>query len=191
MWVACQEAWTGTARKHSFRWDEPSTARSAEIDSDRSVTTSKGGAHAMTHTRRPEAIRDSDSLTTWVGWVAFAGIVMATAGIVNIIQGLIAVFNDDYYSEAGSGPVATVDYAVWGWVLVGTGVLLVVTGYGIVFGRTWADIVGVILATADAILNFAFIPAYPIWGILALSLDVIVIYAVTVHGREAKVLRHA
>ena len=146
----------------------------------------------MTQTRRPDAraMRDSDSLTTWVGWVAFAGIAMATAGIVNIIQGFIAVFNDDYYRPAGSGPIATVDYAVWGWVLVGTGLLLVVTGYGIIFGRTWADIVGVLLAAGDAILNFAFISSYPIWGILALSLDVIVIYAVTVHGREAKVLRH-
>jgi len=146
----------------------------------------------MTQTRRPDAraMRDSDSLTTWVGWVAFSGIVMATVGIMNIIQGLIAVFNDDYYHQAGSGPVATVDYAVWGWVLFGFGVLLVVTGYGVLFGRTWADIVAVILAAGDAILNFAFISSYPIWGILALSLDVIVIYAVTVHGREAKVLRH-
>ena len=143
----------------------------------------------MTQTRRAREVRDSDSLTTWVGWVAFAGIAMAMAGVVNIIQGLLAVFNDDYYRPAAL-TVTTVDYAVWGWVLLGTGVLLVVTGYGIVFGRTWADIVGVILAVGDAILNFAFIPSYPIWGILALSLDVIVIYSVTVHGREAKVLRH-
>src|SRR5690348_14701747 len=110
----------------------------------------------MTPTRRAEAVRDSDSLTTWVGWVAFAGIAMATAGILNIIQGLIAVFNADYYRPAGAGPIAT-NYAVWGWVLFGTGVLLVVTGYGVVFGRTWADIVGVVLAAGDAILNFAFI----------------------------------
>jgi hypothetical protein len=145
----------------------------------------------MTQTRRRQNINDTDSLTTWVGWVAFAGIAMATAGILNILQGLIAVFNADYYRPPGTGPVATVDYAVWGWVLVGTGVLLVVTGYGIVFGHTWADIVGVLLAAGDAILNFAFIPSYPVWGILAISLDVIIIYSVTVHGREARVLRTA
>jgi hypothetical protein len=149
----------------------------------------------MTQTRRPKARRpapgigDTDSLTTWVGWVAFAGIVLATTGILNILQGLIAVFNDDYYRPADSGPVATVDYATWGWVLFGLGVVLVVTGYGVVFGRTWADVVGVILATGDAVLNFAFVSAYPIWSITAITLDVIVIYAVAVHGREAKILR--
>ncbi|GAA1035545.1 membrane protein [Virgisporangium ochraceum] len=142
-------------------------------------------------TRRRSGIGDTDSLTTWVGWVAFAGIVMATVGILNVIQGFVAVFNDDYYTPVDSGPVATIDYAVWGWVLVGFGVLLMVTGYGVVFGRTWADVVGVVLAVGDAILNFAFMSAYPIWSAMALALDVIVIYAVAVHGREAKVLRTA
>jgi hypothetical protein len=145
----------------------------------------------MTTTRKPDAIGDSDSLTTWVGWVAFAGIVMATVGILNIIQGLIAVFNADYYTPVDSGPVAIVNYAAWGWVLLGTGVVLVVTGYGVVFGRTWADVVGVLLATGDAILNFAFVAAYPIWSISAICLDVIIIFAVAVHGREAKALRTA
>jgi hypothetical protein len=123
--------------------------------------------------------------------VAFAGIMMATTGILNILQGLIAVFNDDHYRAADTGPVATVDYATWGWVLFGFGVVLVVTGYGVVFGRAWADVVGVILAAGDAVLNFAFMSAYPIWSTVALTLDVIVIYAVTVHGREAKILRTA
>ncbi len=151
----------------------------------------------MTRTRRHKARRpatpvgDTDSLTTWVGWVAFAGIMMATTGILNILQGLIAVFNDDHYRAADTGPVATVDYATWGWVLFGFGVVLVVTGYGVVFGRAWADVVGVILAAGDAVLNFAFMSAYPIWSTVALTLDVIVIYAVTVHGREAKILRTA
>ena len=146
----------------------------------------------MPQTRRTDAraMRDSDSLTTWVGWVAFAGIAMATAGILNLIQGTIAVFNSDYYRPPGTGPIATVDYAVWGWVLVGMGLLLIVTGYGIIFGHTWADIVGVLLAAGNAILHFAFISSYPIWSITAIVFNVIVIYAVTVHGREAKVLRH-
>ena len=142
-------------------------------------------------TRRRSEIGDTDSLTTWVGWVAFAGIVMATSGILNVIQGFVAVFNDDYYSPVDSGPVATVDYAVWGWVLVGFGVLLMVTGYGVVFGRMWADVVGVLLAVGNAILHFAFMSAYPIWSAMAVALNVIVIYAVAVHGREAKVLRTA
>jgi hypothetical protein len=129
-----------------------------------------------------------EDLSMWIGWVAFAGIVMATAGVLNIIQGTVALFNDGYYTTAGSEPVV-IDYTTWGWVLLATGLLLTFTGYGVLTGRTWARVVGVLLATIDAIINFAFIGAYPIWGILAVSLNLIAIFAIVVHGREARVLR--
>jgi hypothetical protein len=30
----------------------------------------------------------------------------------------------------------------------------------------------------------AFIAAYPVWGIIIIALDIVVIYALAVHGRE-------
>ena len=46
-----------------------------------------------------------------------------------------------------------------------------------------------VLAALNAVVNLGFIAAYPIWVVLVISLDVIVIYALIVHGREAKVMR--
>jgi hypothetical protein len=129
-----------------------------------------------------------EDLTLWVGWVAFAGIVMGTAGLLNIIQGVVALFNDGYYTTAGSEPLV-IDFTTWGVILVATGLLLGFTGYGVLTGRTWARIVGVVIAMIDAVINFAFIGAYPIWSILAVSLNLIAIYAIAVHGREAEILR--
>lgn len=143
--------------------------------------------HATTR-RRKAGPADDEEVSMWVGWVAFAGIVMGTAGLLNILQGVVALFNDGYYTTAGSEVVA-IDYTTWGWVLLATGVLLCVTGYGVLTGRTWARVVGVLIATIDAIINFAFIGAYPIWGILAVSLNLIAIFAIAVHGREAQILR--
>jgi hypothetical protein len=149
------------------------------------ATRRRSAAHPA---RRRKAAPAEEELSMWVGWVAFAGIVMATAGVLNIIQGVVALFNDGYYTTAGSEPVV-IDFTTWGFVLVATGLLLCTTGYGVLTGRTWARIVGVVIATIDAVINFAFISAYPIWGILAVSLNVIAIYAIAMHGREAQILR--
>lgn len=128
-------------------------------------------------------------LTGWVGWVLFAGIVLFTAGCFNVIEGLVALFNKDYYVVGSAGLVVPADVAVWGWTLLIFGAIEAVVGYGVAVGQTWARAVGVVIAVLNAVVNLAFIAAYPIWIILTIALDVIVIYAITVHGREARILK--
>jgi hypothetical protein len=54
-------------------------------------------------------------------------------------------------------------------------------------GRTWARVVGIVLAAVSAIVNIGFIYASPVWAVIVITLDVIVIYALAVHGREVRV----
>ena len=61
-------------------------------------------------------------VTGWVGWVLFAAVIMFTAGFINIIEGLVALFKDDYYQVRPSGLVLKVDYTTWGWTLLIFGV---------------------------------------------------------------------
>jgi hypothetical protein len=77
-------------------------------------------------------------LTWWIGWVFFAGIALFTAGAFNAIEGLVALFDRDYYRAAQSGLTGQVDYRVYGRPLLAFGVLLASAGYGLVAGRTWA-----------------------------------------------------
>jgi hypothetical protein len=130
----------------------------------------------------------SNEATGWVGWVFFAGIVMFTVGFFNIIEGLVALFNSGYYRVDHNGLVVHVNYRTWGWTLLIFGAVLVIAGYGVLVGQTWARVVGVILAVLNAMTNFAFLAAYPVWVVLTISLDVLVVYALIAHGREAKAL---
>src|SRR4051794_17042732 len=123
-----------------------------------------------------------NDVTGWVGWVFFAGVMLFTGGLVNCVEGIVALFRDNYYLVRSSGLVVTVNYTVWGWTLLLFGVLLLFAGYGVLVGQTWARVTGVILAVVNAVLNMVFIPAYPIWAIVVIALDVLVIYALAVHG---------
>jgi len=126
--------------------------------------------------------------TGWVGWIAFAGIMLVLEGSIQIIQGLVALFDDGYYLVTPAGLVVDVDYNAWGWVHLLLGVVALATGLGLLRGQMWARVTGVVLAVLSALVNIAFLAAYPIWSTVVIAVDVIVIYAIVVHGREAKVL---
>jgi hypothetical protein len=126
--------------------------------------------------------------TGWVGWIAFAGVVMVISGILQAIYGLIAIVNDDWVVW-GNRADLYVDLSAWGWFHLFWGVLVLLAGVGLFTGNIVARTVAVILAGLSLIANFLFIPAYPIWAISVMVLDVLVIYAITAHGREVIDLR--
>jgi hypothetical protein len=121
--------------------------------------------------------------------VLFVGILLFAAGVLNVIQGLVALFKPDYYLVATSELVITVNYTAWGWVLLILGVALVAAGFGVALGYGWARAVGVVVAAINALVNLAFVGAYPFWTVLAVSFDVLVIYTLVAHGGEGKALR--
>ena len=124
--------------------------------------------------------------TAWVGWVLFASIMLIMVGAFQAMMGVVALLDDGYYLVPGTDLVVHLDYSTWGWTHVGLGVIAVVAGLGILAGQTWARVVGVMLAVLSALVNVAFLAAYPIWSVLIITLDVIIIYALAVHGREVR-----
>ena len=122
----------------------------------------------------------------WVGWLLFAGIMMILVGTFQAIDGLIALFNDDLYVVRPSGLVVNVDYTAWGWTHLVLGLLLIAAGAAVFNGRVWGRTLGVIAAMLSAVVNFAFIPAYPVWSLLIITVDVLVIYALIAHGGELR-----
>src|SRR5215218_3932487 len=124
--------------------------------------------------------------SAFAGWIAFAGMVMAMLGSFHIIQGLIAINNDDYFLVPESGLVADISYGAWGWIYLLGGILILLSGLGLFTGQGWARVVAVVLAASSAIGNFAFLAAYPLWSTLMIAMNIMIIYAVTVHGAEMK-----
>ncbi len=125
-------------------------------------------------------------MTAWVGWVAFAGIMMAMLGTFHIVNGLIALFNDQYYLVGKSGLAVSLDFTTWGWVHLVGGAIIVGAGIGVFVGKVWARTVGVLVAMVSALINLGFLSAYPIWSSIMILIDVLVIWALTVHGGELR-----
>jgi hypothetical protein len=123
--------------------------------------------------------------TGWLGWIAFAGIMMMVLGTFHGIAGLTALFNDEYYLVRPEGLVVEVDYTAWGWLHLALGAVLVGAGASLFVGNMFGRVIGVIVATLSAIANLAFIASYPVWSVVMIAIDVLVIYAIVVHGREA------
>ena len=128
-------------------------------------------------------MRARRSPTAWVGWVMFAGTMAVIVGVFTVMQGLVALFNDQYF-VVGQGELLLLDFTTWGWIHLVVGVILVLIGVGILRGSPWGLVAGVVIAGINAILQLGFLAAYPVWSILIIALDVVVIYALIVHGQE-------
>ncbi|HET6672065.1 MAG TPA: hypothetical protein VFG92_01710 [Agromyces sp.] len=128
--------------------------------------------------------------TGWVGWVFFAAIILIVAGVIDVIYGLVAVLGpDSAYFLVPSGSLILFDVSGWGWWHLILGVALVLVGIALMTGATWARVVAIILAALNGINQLFLLPVQPWWSLIVLALDVLVIYALAVHGRELKDVR--
>jgi len=148
-------------------------------------TQTMSGAEGRTGDTRQSSYGAAEG-TGWMGWIMFAGVMMLLMGAFHAIQGLVALFQDTYYLVAEQGLIVQADYTTWGWVHLILGAVVVLAGIALLAGQMWARIVAVILAFGSALVNIAFLGAYPLWSLMMIAVDVLVIYAVTVHGKEMK-----
>ncbi len=117
------------------------------------------------------------------GWVYFAATIFLVVGVLNIIYGLTVLFNADWLVFTPN-EILYLNFTTWGWILLFTGVLQVLVGAGALYGQMWARVVGIIVASLSLITAVSILNVYPGWGFLIIALDVLVIYALAVHGAE-------
>lgn len=123
--------------------------------------------------------------TGWVGWVWFGGAILVLVGIFNVIHGLVAIVRDQVFVVAPQS-VLLFDVTGWGWVHLILGVIQIAIGAGIFAGARWALALGFLAAMVNAAFQLVSLPIYPIWSIIIIALDVVVVYALIVHGDEAR-----
>jgi len=124
--------------------------------------------------------------TGWTGWVVFAGVMMVMLGLFQVIQGFTALFRDTYFVVASNGLLVSVDYTAWGWTHLFIGMVAFLAGYALIGGHMWGRVLGVILALVSATVQLAFVAAAPVWAVTIIVIDILVIYAICVHGGELK-----
>ena len=138
----------------------------------------------MSSTEEPGYKASSERPSGWaIGFVVFAAVMMVLVGTFQVIAGIAAIFEDEFF-VVGPNYVYDVDVTAWGWIHLILGLTLVLAGFGALKGATWARVVGITLASLSAISNFFFIPYYPVWSIVIIAADVLVIWALSVYGRR-------
>ena len=129
-------------------------------------------------------VEEGSGYSSWaVGWAGFAGVMLVVLGVFDIIQGLVAVINDEFYVVTQEW-VFEFDVTAWGWIHMILGVVLIASGIGIFSGNVAARTVGVIVAAVAMIANFAWLPYYPVWSIILIAISIAIIWALTAHGRD-------
>src|SRR5437867_6212444 len=116
--------------------------------------------------------------TAWAGWVLFAGAMLVMIGALNVLEGIFALIWDERLVVTPARLVI-VDITGWGWALLVSGAIFIVAGLGLLAGQTWARVTGIVIVILHALAQIAWLSAYPVWSVLMIVLDVVVLYALT------------
>jgi hypothetical protein len=121
------------------------------------------------------------------GWIGFAGVVLFIVGGLNMFQGLVAIFDDEYFIPTRAG-FLLVDLTTWGWVMMIWGFALVIAGFALQAGIGWARWFTIVIVALNFFAQLGFLgnSEYPVWSLTLLALNVIVLYALTVRWSESK-----
>jgi uncharacterized membrane protein (DUF2068 family) len=121
------------------------------------------------------------------GWIGFAGMLLLIVGAIDFFQGLIALFEDEYFVVTASG-FLVVDLTAWGWIMLIWGVLLVCAGLGLIAAQGWARWFAIVVVSLNFIAQLGFLgnSQYPLWSLTVMALNIIVLFALTARWEEAR-----
>jgi len=140
---------------------------------------------AVVEGQRSAAQGQTSVLEGWIGgWASFAAIMLMIAGGLHLTFGLVAVLDDTWVGWTHRAH-AFLSVSAWGWVQIAVGALVFVSGVGVILGSGVARVIGVVFAGFSLIDGFFIIPLYRWWAMIIIGVDVLVIWALTVHWQEA------
>lgn len=120
------------------------------------------------------------------GWIGFAGILMLIVGSIDFFQGLVALFEDEYFVVTDAG-LLVLDLTGWGWAMLIWGTLLVIAGLGLLSAQTWARWFAIVVVSLNFLAQLGFLgqSQYPLWSLTVIALGIVILYALTARWDES------
>jgi hypothetical protein len=125
--------------------------------------------------------RRMDMDSAWTGWIGFAAIMLALIGSITFFEGLVAIFRDEYYVLTEGGALVF-DLTTWGWIMLFWGIILFIAKSG------WARWFTIIVVSLNLIAQLGFLgnAQYPLWSLVVIGLEIVVLFALTARWGEVQ-----
>ncbi|MGY0017459.1 DUF7144 family membrane protein [Streptomyces sp. cg35] len=144
-----------------------------------------GAWSAQHRARTPDPTRGDGPGNGWAtGGSVFAGVLMLVSGVLGILNGIAGIAKDDVYGRVGDY-VYSFNLTTWGWIHLILGILVALTGWGILKGSEWARGAGIGLAALYIVEYFMFLPYAPVWSVISIGIGVFVIWALATEPDRA------
>jgi hypothetical protein len=122
------------------------------------------------------------------GPTLFAAALLVISGVCVLFAGTAALAHDKIYVSP-TEYLYSFNLAGWGWLHLVMGILAIAAGFAVLRDRTWAVMLGIVLAGLSMVFQFLVLPFYPIWSLLVIVLDAAIIWALAT-DRGSRVADH-
>ncbi|HET7855930.1 MAG TPA: hypothetical protein VFL41_05685 [Gaiellaceae bacterium] len=130
---------------------------------------------------------DLGTSSAWTGWVGFAAIMMVMIGMITSFEGIVAIARDEYFVVTGD-QVIVFDLTTWGWIMLFWGAILFIAGIALAAKSGWARWFTIVVVTLNLLAQLGFLgnTQYPLWSLVIVSLEIVVLYALTVRWGQVE-----
>jgi hypothetical protein len=130
----------------------------------------------------PTRMRDKDAGVEGSGWLVFASIMIAIAGVLNVIWGIAAISESKFFTQNATYILSGLN--TWGWIVLIIGVLELFAAYSITVGGQYGRWFGIVVAGINSIAALMSLPAYPFWALCVFGIDILIIYGLAAYGGQ-------
>lgn len=117
--------------------------------------------------------------------VIFASVLVMMAGFFNLLDGIAAIASSHIYVEDAQYVVG--DLHAWGWLVTILGGLQLAAGLGVMVGNQLARWMAVALLGVNAIGQMFFMPAYPLWSLVIIAVDMVALWGLCAYGSRENI----
>jgi hypothetical protein len=116
------------------------------------------------------------------GWVVFAGMLLLLVGSINVIEGIAAIGNANFFAHNTHYVFANLN--TWGWIALILGSCQLLVGCGVFVKNQFSRWAGVVVLAANTLAQLLMMPAYPFWSLTLITMDILAMYGLIAYGKR-------